>query len=758
MSEKYSVVGKSLPQLDSFEKVTGGLQFVGDLPPLHRMLYAKVLRSPYAHARVVKIDTTKAEALPGVFVLTHENTPKKEWHGIALNYKGRVLEETVRFVGDDVAAVAAVDEDTAEKAIDLIEVEYEQLPAVFDVEEAMKPDAPQIRPDGNVRPFVFYEWGDIDKGFKEADFIVEHTSKSGNQQHAPLDRNACIASWDGDRLTIRTSSQLIFALREVIAEYLEMPLHKVKVISAPTGGSFGLWWENNFHFIPVLLAKIAQKPVKLELTREEVITTVKRRETSISYVKLGFKNDGKLISAFFRHVIDNGAYGNKADPYQSATDLYLTPNGKVELTGITTNLLPAGCMRGVGDLTLTQALEQAIDMAAEKIDMDPVGFRIENIVRTGDILHCGEIVGASKAPVVKVSSTGLEECLRKGAEAIEWKKRWKGWGRPVEVNGTKRQGIGVGIACHISGISAFGYAGVVVTVHHDGTALLSAGVGRMGQGADTTQAQIVAEVLGIRLDDVTVLGGDTDACPEVPGAIGSATARMVSPATKLAAENAKRQILELSSGRFGVKPEELDIKDGRIFVIKEPSKGIALAEFLSTCIYETQSTPAVVGSASVGFPTEHQGGKMYMAHFAEVEVDTETGQLRVLKYVAAHDSGTIINPALVENQVHGGLFIGAGYALSENLMFDKETGAILNPNFLDYKILGALDMPDPEAIFVEPEEPYGVYGIKGIGEGVTCPVPAVISSAVYNAIGVRIEAPITPDKILKALKEKGLKS
>lgn len=345
MADKYSVLGKPLQQIDSIEKVTGRLQFAGDLPPLRRMLFAKVLRSPYAHARVIKIDTTKAEALPGVkAIITHENTPRKEWQEIGSNYKGRVIKEIVRFVGDEVAAVAAVDEETAEEALRLIDVEYEKLPAVFDMEEATKPDAPQIRSDGNVRPAVTYEWGNVEKGFKEADLIIEFRSKSGIQQHAPLDRSACIASWAGDKATVWTTTQKSYPLRDILADFMDIAKNKVRIISQPTGGSFGLWWENNFHFIPILLSKMAQQPVKLELTREEVQTTVKRRETALSYVKLGFKSDGKLTSAFFNHLIDDGAYGNKRDPYQCATDLYLSPSGYASFTGVATNTCTAGCM------------------------------------------------------------------------------------------------------------------------------------------------------------------------------------------------------------------------------------------------------------------------------------------------------------------------------------------------------------------------------------------------------------------------------
>ncbi len=298
MAEKYTVVGKSLPHIDAKEKVTGRLKFTGDLPALPGMLYARVLRSPHAHARIKEIDTTKAEALPGVgAVITYKDCPEKELIGSGFNWTSRVLEEKVRFVGDEVAAVAAVDEDTAEKALDLIEVEYEELPAVFTVEEAIKQGAPQILPhsESNAQATDLSEWGNVDKGFKEADFIVEHRTKMGGQAHAPLDRNACIASLEGDRLTVWTSTHSLDVTHMLIVNGMEMPYHKVRVFSPPTGGSFGLHWDNKYMLIPCYLSRKARKPVKLELSREEIMTTVKRREMPVTHVKLGVKKDGTLI-------------------------------------------------------------------------------------------------------------------------------------------------------------------------------------------------------------------------------------------------------------------------------------------------------------------------------------------------------------------------------------------------------------------------------------------------------------------------------
>lgn len=765
------IIGKSLPLIDAYDKVTGKLKYAGDLPPLQRMHHAKILRSPYAHARITRIDTSKAEALPGVSaVITWEDGNKPAtggpacgpiWTDPSFNFRGPIISNEVCFVGDEVAAVSAVDEETAKRALDLIDVDYEELPAVFDMEEAMKPDAPQVRPWGpNALPPTVFEWGDLEQGFAEADFIVENRTTMANQQHAPLDRNACIAHWEGDAVTVWTSSQSIFWLRQSICDFFEMPRNRVRVYSTPTGGSFGLWWNNNFMFIALMLAKKAGRPVRCVLSRNEVLTTVKRRERPITYVKLGVKKDGTLTAQSHRHLLDNGAYGNKFDPYQSVADMYTTPHGRSEFIGVSTNLLTAGCMRGVGDMTLAYGIEQTIDMAAERVGMDPVEFRLKNIWRTGDICHTSqEVVFArmlfNKTPEVRLTSNGMRECIEKGAELIGWKEKWKGWGKPSAVEGTKRRGVGIACSTHISGLAFLGYNGSIVKVSGDGSITLTTGIGRMGQAGDTTQAMVVAEVLGVGLDDVNVIDGDTEVCPNTMVTYGSNGMHMVARATRAAALDARRQILDLAGRHLEANPEDLDIRDGRIFVKGTPDIGVTLKELMSTPIYEYLASPEVIGRAAQGVEFE-RAGKMMMANFAEVEIDTRTCQLRLVDFVAVHDSGTVVNPAVCENQVTGGMCQGLGMAYSEHLVFDEETGAILNPNFMDYKILGPMDVPDPKIHFVEVYDEDGPFGAKGIGEGVTCAVPAAVANAVYNAIGVRVNPPLNPDRIMQALKEKGL--
>ncbi|MDP2663532.1 MAG: molybdopterin-dependent oxidoreductase, partial [Dehalococcoidia bacterium] len=641
-SKGFSVLGKSVPLVDAFEKVTGQLRYAGDLTA-PGMLHARVLRSPYAHARILSIDTSKAESLPGVrATITHKNIPDKEWLCGHINFFQKVMDSVVRYVGDDVAAVAADDEAIAEQAIRLIEVEYEQLPAVFDIEEAMKPGAPEVRGGGNAYRRSLTTWGDVEKGFKESDIIVERRSTMGFQQHCPMDRNACITSWTGDKVTVWTGTQDAFDLRDRLADYFEIPKHHVRVIQSPVGSSNGLWWTMNYHLVTALLARKAARPVRLELSREEVTSTTKRREHPVSHVRLGVSKDGRVIAGDYKHIFDNGAYGFKPDPFQGASDLYRCEHGRYEAVGVNTNLMTAGCMRGVGDLTLQYAVEQVVDMAAEKLDMDPVDFRMKNHYQPGDVLNCSAekirtafLFGDKPLPVLRVSSVGLDECLEKGSALIDWKRKWRGWGKPVAVEGARRRGIGVGIAQHFSGISTLGATGAVVKLNTDGTATLVLGPGRQGQGADTTQCQLVAEVLGIRAEDVIFAEVDTMYTPEVAATVGSTTAFIVSRVTKAASDDAREKVLDIASRYLEADADELDIRDRRIFVKSRPEKGMSVAECLSRPLYETLAPPAVVGSASFGHPAT-EVARMTMAGYAEVEIDTETGILKVIDYAQVH--------------------------------------------------------------------------------------------------------------------------
>ncbi len=759
-AQDFSVVHESVPLKDAHEKVTGHLQFPLDFA-VPAMLYGRVLRSPHAHAKIKRIDTRKAEALAGVkAVLTYKDVPEREWFGLWLNYRGRVMDDTARFVGDEVAAVAAVDSQTAEQALDLIEVDYEVLPHVLDPEQAMQADAPQIRADGNVRDPVTVEWGDADAGFAEADITVENETRNYSQDQATMGRNAPIAGWTQGKVTLWTGTTCPSELRDAVANLLDMAKSQVRIVALPTGPSLGKWWFNNIDMVAVLLARKAARPVKMLLDQEEVFSSVKRRHEELTYGKLGIKKDGTIVSVHLKDVFENGAYGDKRDIYQSIPDLWTRiQNAKFEMVGTATNLVTSGCMRGVGDLTMNFGMELLINKAAAALGMDPVEIRLKNAVRTGDPLRTQRSLHALLAPdtpmpnAFTISSAALDECLAKGADAIKWRENWKGWGQPTETRGPVRRGVGVATGMHICGIRYAGQCAAVVKINSDGSVNLLVSLGRQGTGNETTQCQIAAEELGVPYDSVAITCGDTDVTPWGQGSTASTSAHLSGTATKAAAADAKRQLLELAAKAFEAKPQDLDIKDGIIFNTASPGTRMPITDITDRKLpdlWDVGQQPCIVGSAVTNVPIDPVAKHM-AAHFADLEVDTDTGQVEILNYVQVQDSGRLINPEICENQLAGGYYQGLGFSLIEELAYDDD-GKVLNPNYENYKIWRCRDLPDPELIFVEHEDPVSPFGAKGLGETPICVPPGAIAMAIYNATGVWMtETPMTPERILRAL-------
>lgn len=763
-----SVVGKSVPIKDAREKVTGSLKYAVDYK-VPDMVYGKILRSPHAHAKIKGIDYRRAEALPGVLgVVCFQDAPDRDWNSCWFNYRGHILDDRARFVGDEVAAVAAINENIAEQAIKLIEVDYEVLPAVFDPEEALKPNAPQVRPEGNIREPYKVIWGDVDEGIRESDIVAEGSMKFESQQYAPIGRNACIAEWTGDKVTVWTSTQTPSECKSAVAEAFGIPSNKVRVIGLPSGCSFGIWWVNNFHMITVLLAKKIRRPVKIELSQEESFAAVKRRHLERSRGRIGCKKDGSIMAIEIKHVIDNGGYGFKHDVGCFSKELWgKSLNGSYTVQGVSTNLVTAGCMRGVGDVTLASLIERLLDMAAVKLDLDPLEFRLKNHIRTGDLLkatyaenaaegHDGQTPAEWKDKwprLFHLTSESLHECLIEGAEVFGWKKKWKGWGKPYKVAGPKRRAVGVATGTHCNGVEDQGNTSAIVRVHEDGSVTLCCSMGRQGQGSETTQAQIAAEALGVSLDQIEVEAGDTEVSPWNHGSIASNTAHRIGFQTKGASEDARRQILEIAARNYiKGEPEQLDIKDGVIYHKERPKQNMPLGELMSRLQPDSLTPPRVIGRPTEDMPPSTTLSRHFAAHFVEVEVDTETGQIKLLDYVATQDSGTALNPKVLENQAIGGAICGSGFGLVESLVFDEKTGKIMNPNFLDYKVLRAPDFPtQPKVILCESNDPIGPYGAKGAGEApIAAAIPA-IAQAVYNAIGIWLDVPMTPERVLRGL-------
>lgn len=769
-----AVVSKGVIVKDAVEKVTGTLKYAVDVA-VPGMLYGKILRSPHAHAVITRIDMTRALAHPGVIAaVSHLDAPAFNWQAPSQNYRGHIFDGIVRFVGDEVAAVAAVDEDAAEAALDLIDVEYEILPPVLDLEEAMTPSAPQVRVEGNVRPAGIVEWGSVAEGERESAFTVDCHITFSSQQHAPLGRNACIAEWSGDHVTVRTSSQTPSELRDAVHQAFGVPLSKIRAIALPVGCSFGQWWVNNFMLITALLARKARMPVKIELTNEECMGAVKRRHVEIIRGRMGCDASGRLTFMDFDRILDNGAYGYRGEAGISCADMWgRSKHGHIAMHGVNTNRVTAGCMRGVAEVTLGSCIERLADKLAEKTGMDPVAFRLMNQIQVGEELRRQPARQHMKGSVehyvknipddlkadwpdpFRLSSGSTHEILAKGAAEIGWKDKWRGWGRPYRVDGSRHYGVGVGTGAHACGSEAGGNNSAVVRLNADGSVSLFCSVGRQGQGSETTLAQIAAETLGVKFEDIDVETGDTDSCPWGHGSLASNTLYRAGYATKMACEDAKNQLLAIAAREFfSGDSSDLDVVEGHVQCRGDRQyRQVSIRDILS--VFRSDSlgpTSSITGRSEKPMPPPSTYARHFAAHFADVEVDTETGCIQLLDYVAAQDSGTVVNPQVFKNQVVGGAICGAGFALHEAVAFDPVTGVVRNPNLLDYKVMRAADFPSHvRVIFSESYDPVGPFGAKGGGEAPVAAADAAIAQAVYNAIGVWVDMPMTSERVLTAL-------
>ncbi|MFC1938245.1 xanthine dehydrogenase family protein molybdopterin-binding subunit [Chloroflexota bacterium] len=761
MSQELSVVGKRLPRPDGAEKATGTAKYTVDIK-LQGMLIGKVLRSPYPHAKILKIDKSKAEKLPGVeAVITAEDVPKKLFNAsifipellppqakaILDQY---ILNDKARFVGDAIAAVAAINARTAEEALKLIEVEYEELAAVFDPIEAMKPEAPRIHDfaDGNIAqhvPFPF-PMGDVKKGFEEADYIIEDTFRTSKQKHFQLEPGACVASFDANRrLTVWSPCQLMHAAKRKIAWLFDIPQAMVKWLTPHIGGAFGSGGAVYIEPICIALAKKTGKPVKLELSREQDTVARGSRQPTIATQKIGVRKDGTITALHTRVIADAGAYITLSG---GATffcmgwflERYRCFNLDGEGDVVYTNTSVAGPMRGYGNPEAMFSLEQLIDMAAEKIGMDPMEFRLKNIKGSGE---------PSIPPNIIIENSALDECIKVGAERIDWKEK-----RNRIKECIKRQGLGMACSSHVSCAQSgiLEHSNAFININADGSVIVSVSPCEMGQGILGPLAQIAAEELGLRYEDIKIVAGDTDATLFDIGSHASRSVYVIGNAVIGAAREAKGQLLERAAKTLGVSADELAIKDRLIYLRKAPEKGISVAEVAKAAIYNFEGQCLnISGKCSFSPPQSPP----FNAAFAEVEVDTETGEVKVLKLVIAADCGRAINPMNVEGQYEGGAIQGLGFALTEDFVVDMNTGTTLTDNFNTYKIPRTPDMPEIEVILVEQPVHSGPFGAKGVGElAMICIAPA-IANAIYDAVGIRVkELPITPERVLNALQAK----
>jgi xanthine dehydrogenase molybdenum-binding subunit len=761
--DEFINIGKRIPKTDAEEKVTGKAIYIHDLH-LPGMLYGKILYSTHPHAKILSIDTSRAEKLPGVkAVLTGYNIPPIKFGFYKDNTPLKA--QKVRSYRDEVAAVAATDPEIAEEALKLIKIEYEILPAVFDPEEAMKEGAPLIHEEHvggkEKKPtnVLNLPWrlicGDVEEAKKTSAFVTEDRFKVTWVSHCCMETSGCIAQFDlKNNLTMYSITQIPSLAQKDYTEALGvMGLQgkKVRVIKTMIGGGFGSKLDTYaFEYIAILLAHKTRKPVKMVFSREEEFFATSPRQPAIIDISQGCTKDGKLTFRDIRMVLDNGAYTSWGATTPSVmmmpiSSLYKVPNVRYVAKCVYTNNTYSQAMRGYGNPQATFAIDSQIDILSEMAGIDPLDFRMRNANMPGEITPQN----------FKINTCGLRECIDTVAQKLDWRQ-----------NRGRRDGRGIGMASmiHVGGgarVYKSDGCGTIIKVDDFGTVNVFTGATDMGQGSDTVIAQIVAEELGVRMEDVVLTHTDTDVCPWDVGAHASRTTFVAGNSARGAAKKVKEQILEVAAKSMGETPENLDIRDRTIFSRKDPEKKTPLGKILRAVHYMAGGK-MIMAEHFYDPPNENLDkdfkGNLsvtyaYGTHGIEVEVDKETGQVKILKYIAAHDVGRAINPMLLEGQVYGGAAMGIGYALTERLIL--QDGKVMNANFLDYKMLTAKDVPPIEPIVIETNDPFGPYGAKGIGEPGLVPTAPAIANAIYDAVGVRIkELPITPERVLAALKEK----
>ena len=750
-AQQTRVVGRRLAKLDAPEKVTGRTIYADDLQ-IPRLLYGAILRSPYAHARIVSINTSKAEALPGVRTVIHAGNVQQRTFGYGhdnLPLKGT----KVRCVGDEVAAVAAVDEATARAALALIEVEYEVLPAVVDPLEALEPDAPVIHDerhdiDGNVSMRWDFETGDVDAAAADAAVIVEGTYSSPLAAPGAIETHVVIASFDASgHLTVWSPVHMVFMYRKELADTLGLDWSEITIRQPPVGGSFGGKIDIDTHdFICVLLAKAAQQPVKLVMSREEEFIGTRTRQPIHFKLRTGADADGNLLFRDTEVVSDNGAYnawGSHAMlvAMNTVTSLYRVPNSRMRCSVVYTNKSYGGSVRGFGNPQATFAVEQQLEEIADALGRDPMDVRLQNANQAGDVTPQG----------LAITTCGLSECIESVRAASRWNER-RG-----KMRDTFR-GLGAATFIHVGGgarIYGSDGCGAMIKIDDSGQISLISGSSELGQGSETALAMIVAEEMGVPLSKVRIVHSDTDVKPWDVGVHASRTTFIAGNAAKLAASQARERLLEAASEVLGA--DDLTIDNGMIRSDSDPETEMSYDRAIRRLLLR-EGGSVIMSSAFYDPPTEGQdAGYMgnisatygFGAHVAEVEVDPGTGQVRLLNLWTAHDIGRAINPAAVEGQIEGGAVMGIGLALTEELPVRIEEGDLMAPNFHDYGLPTMLDAPRIQIDLIETNDPLGPYGAKGIGEGGLIPVPAAVANAVADAVGIRPrEFPLRPWKVL----------
>jgi CO/xanthine dehydrogenase Mo-binding subunit len=752
-----NMIGISVPQVSAREKVLGLASYVGDIK-MAGMLHAKVLRSPYPHARIVSIDTSRARAIPGVkLVLTGEDSPTRKW-GLMKKEHHILAVGKVRFAGEEVAAVAAVSEAVALDAIEAIRVEYEELPAIFDPTLALEAGAPEVHEGTGNLAFDFHiNHGDVDSGFAASAAVYEATYEVGYQYHGYMEPMGTIAAVDGNgRITVWCPSAGVFFARARLAEALDMPESLVRVIQTTTGGGFGGKNSEDANTpIAALLALKAGRPVRLVNNRLEDFLAARAGLPARVWLKMGLSKDGEILAKDSRIVADNGAYTGLAPAMthvaaMRSDSLHRLKNVRCHARLAFTNKIPSGALRGFGNPQMGFPLNSHLTVLAEMIGMDPVEVHLRNAIRTGDTsVHGWEI-----------NSGGLPECIKQAAEGIGWSEKRS----RRRDSSTLKRGVGFACAIHVSGNREMGnWDGSTVTlrVNQDGRVTLISGESDVGQGSSTVLCQIVAKELGIPVGHVTINQPDTDVAPFCFGAIASRVTIVAGNAAMKAAREVREKLISVVATKLEVAPADLVLENGMIHVVGIPAHGVSIADAARLHIFRsggegiyvraTWDPPTVMSDK-----TTHYGnvspGYSFAAQAVEVEVDTETGQVRLLDSFVADDCGKALNPMAVHGQTSGATAQGIAWALYEGYVFDG--GRLVNGNFADYTMPTADALPELRSSIVECAEPNGPYGAKGASETAVGPPPGAIANAIYDAVGVRINTlPISPEKVFAALQQ-----
>ncbi len=734
-----TVVGKRLPRIDAYERVSGAAIYTSDVI-LPGMLYAATLRSPHAHAVVKQLDTSAAEKMPGVAAILTPTSPGADipWYNTRSGPLSRLLDTTCRYEGDEIAVVAAETPYQAWDAVRALAVEYQTLPFVADEEDALKTEAPLVHKSGNkVADPTRYSRGDVEAGFKQADFVVEQTYRTGCEIHSPTEAHVSVAKWDGSRLTVWDSTQGVYAVQSGLAQALKLPISHVRVIGHYMGGGFGAKLGLSKHTVAAaLLARMTGRPVKYHLAREEAFLAVGNRPANTMTLKAGVKKDGTITAIQMTVIGSGGAYpgGGVGSVDWLARELYTCANVKTELQDVYINAGQARAFRAPGHPQSAWAVEQMMDQLAEKIGMDPVEFRVRNAPAVSQ--------ARNNQPY---TTTGLKACLEEGAKKFGWAEARE---RPVG-DGPIRRGVGVA-AGQWQGGAGGPPATIIVKVFADGSANLNMGAADIGTGTKTVMSMVVSEELGIPLEKIQVEWADTGTTQYATPSGGSKTVPTESPAVRGAALDVKQQLLALGAEQLKLTPQEVALRSGEIVATADPTKKVAL-----TALDALRRRGLVVG---VGYRGPNPAGVVispFGAHFAEVEVNTRTGEVKILRLVAAQDSGRPLNELTYENQVHGGLTMGVGLAMTEARILDRgQTGKMVNRNWHDYKVPTALDVPAEQVVVPVDLHDYKANSTaaKGIGEPATIPTAPAIANAIYHACGVRTpEAPVNPTRLVALL-------